>query len=358
MYKKRSVLLPIAAILLILPTIVEAIGISIYVSGIEDTQGLTSVMVSNGLATVGATRVDSDHDEEIGTDWVQTGIDEITGEPIFEEQEVVHIVNRWTRYQADAPQFVMGQAATVCLNGSQWSALRLMNDPSDVAEISVDINELGGNPFPNNTDPNTNISDLGNLLRIGKWWDNANRSVFTLRAWDNAFSEWPAVGLDSVASTENAYWRWIHPGSIAMELDYLHRLTLRPNGNGNTILLDPSLGQIVIGGVSVVTATNAPTLLGAQFIRRTPDGVNLGLQTQLRAQSGSLPPQLVLGKYNDNRLNDVGVNHTQGVLIVGNGTGPSVAQRTNGLRILDDGTILTQPRGDLLMGGFDGGPRP
>ena len=54
-----------------------------------------------------------------------------------------------------------------------------------------------------------------------------------------------------------------------------------------------------------------------------------------------------------------GKSRLEGVLIVGTGTGVNPTDRTNGLRILDDGTVLIQPKGDLRMhDDFKKGPTP
>ena len=67
--------------------------------------------------------------------------------------------------------------------------------------------------------------------------------------------------------------------------------------------------------------------------------------------------QIVLGKYNDTRTNDGGVDHTQGILIVGAGTGPG-SSAANAIRVLNDGTVLVKKSGNLSMGSFTNGPRP
>ena len=63
--------------------------------------------------------------------------------------------------------------------------------------------------------------------------------------------------------------------------------------------------------------------------------------------SANASGQLVIGKYNDVRTDDAGTNHTEGALIVGNGSSP--AYRSNSLRVLEDGTVLIAPKGDLQM---------
>lgn len=76
-----------------------------------------------------------------------------------------------------------------------------------------------------------------------------------------------------------------------------------------------------------------------------------GLGTAADAQ-----PQLVVGRYNDTRTNDNGVDHTAGVFIVGAGTDTN--NRANAMRVLANGTVLVKESGDLSMGGFTGGQAP
>lgn len=66
--------------------------------------------------------------------------------------------------------------------------------------------------------------------------------------------------------------------------------------------------------------------------------------------------QVILGKYNDTRTNDGGVDHTKGVLVVGAGTGTSA--RANAIRVAADGTVLVKTSGDISPGEFTSGPNP
>ena len=117
---------------------------------------------------------------------------------------------------------------------------------------------------------------------------------------------------------------------------------------------------MTIDAAQVLTTGNAVAQLGSQFLARSDAGVNLGSNTALRtlAAGSPRPAQIVLGTYN--HLNDPaepGVDHTEGVLIVGSGNpnGP----RGNGLRILADGSVLIQPAGELEMAvEFRAGPTP
>lgn len=68
--------------------------------------------------------------------------------------------------------------------------------------------------------------------------------------------------------------------------------------------------------------------------------------------------QTVVGKYNNTNPNNNGVNHTEGVFIIGTGTGPAANQRANAMRVLDDGSILIKPSGDISMGEFESGAKP
>ncbi len=77
--------------------------------------------------------------------------------------------------------------------------------------------------------------------------------------------------------------------------------------------------------------------------------IGLGLTT-------STPDQTVLGKYND--VTTTTVDKTQGVFVVGAGSGPSIAERRNALRVLPDGTVVILQKGDLSMGTFTAGTPP
>jgi hypothetical protein len=329
---------------------------------------------------------------------------------------VTVVTNRWATYSAGVGPEWTGRSICFSIEGTFWTALYpLLNDPSsyDLAK-----SQLENDPFPSeNIDPNHNFTIIGNTAPIGRWWQEADRSVFTLDVWDNANPGWPCVGIDTIASTSNAYWRWFRQGSLAMQLDYLNRLTIRSRSNSaNALILDPELGQILVNGNPILSNPASSTLrsvaLGyktvAQGYGQTVVGVNnvavgsatnptdpqseifvigngtygvsgvpnqssnamsvkrngnamiagaLGIGAgSVLGTSGNASGQLVVGKYNDLRTDDAGVNHTEGALIVGNGTGPDF--RSNSVRVLDDGTVLIVPRGDLDMGQFSGGPQP
>jgi len=85
---------------------------------------------------------------------------------------------------------------------------------------------------------------------------------------------------------------------------------------------------------------------------------NVSLGTGVTSVSG----QVVVGKYNDVRTNDTATtpsptNHTDGVFVIGAGSG-SGASAANALRVLADGTVLVKNSGDIGMGPFTNGPRP
>jgi hypothetical protein len=250
------------------------------------------------------------------------------------------------------------------VDGAQWSALHLLQ--ADPADFTFRAEDVGGSPFVGTaSDPASSFSALGNTLFLGNWWNDAEKPVFTATAWDNAYPGWPCVGMDFVGSAPNMYWRWMHwPGQIAMELDYLHRLTLRKPGdaayqtNGPRIVLDPHLGRITINDSAVLTAASAST----QYVAKTSGGVNLARGGGLVTTVAGRPPQIVLGSYNDHRdaSLDPPFDHTKGVLIVGSGrpaaAGESGPERKNGLRILEDGTVLIAPKGDIQMDYRSGEP--
>jgi len=139
-------------------------------------------------------------------------------------------------------------------------------------------------------------------------------------------------------------------GSPDNNTDFLNLGT----GHGGLVIRDGDYNQdyvTVLGSGSshagyVGIGTSSP------LAKLTVNG-NAALGVGLASASG----QIVLGKYNDTRTNDSGVDHTQGVLIVGAGTG-SGSSAANAIRVLNDGTVLVKKSGNLSMGSFTNGPRP
>ncbi|MEQ1853006.1 MAG: hypothetical protein ABMA01_15620 [Chthoniobacteraceae bacterium] len=71
--------------------------------------------------------------------------------------------------------------------------------------------------------------------------------------------------------------------------------------------------------------------------------------------------QVVVGPYNDTAVQpNTGPwgNRATGVFVIGAGTGPATNQRRNAMRVLNDGTVLVRPSGDISMGEFSAGPQP
>ena len=66
--------------------------------------------------------------------------------------------------------------------------------------------------------------------------------------------------------------------------------------------------------------------------------------------------QTIVGKYNDTRTSDGTTNHLDGLFIVGSGT--NTTTRQNAIRVLNDGTTLVRPAGDIAMGIYTSGPQP
>jgi hypothetical protein len=360
----NSKFLPIAAVLTAcLSILAHAKTLSITVTGIEDTARSTTLSVNNGAFTIFAPPVDSGHSERDTEVWDPNAPNpnDPEGEPgawVPAVEEYGH----WTQYRVDAPEAWTGQSVCFSLNGTQWSALYLVleypgDTPDGPALFEIDVESLGGNPFPSGTNPNTNITADGNVMRIGRWWNDAGRSVFNIHSWDNYSDSWPCVGMDIVASTDNAFWRWIHPGAVAMELDFRHRLSLSGRTTGKRIIIDPDGESITVNNRPLITSRNAVSQLSTNFVTKNHAGVNLGSNTNLPATSSPFGPQLVLGRFNNTTTDADGVNHSQGFMVVGSGTGTGANPRENGMRILYDGTVLIQPRGDLPMD-FQNGPRP
>jgi len=146
-------------------------------------------------------------------------------------------------------------------------------------------------------------------------------------------------------------------------------------GRSLTIQAGNSSGTNQTGGNLILTTGNSTGSAGGmiEFKTATSGGTSgatsrpAATRMRINALGGieagadivaSAAPQFVAGKYNDTRTNDNGTNHTEGLFIVGNGTGTGGTPRTNALRILEDGTVLIQPKGDISMGGFQAGRKP
>ncbi len=205
-----------------------------------------------------------------------------------------------------------------------------------------------------------NVIMLGNYFTIGQIGSDSNAyPPYVISSGVQADSEWPDTSIDFIATRSRSLWRWSNLVSAsdprmetAMSLDADHRLRIYKHLGQEGISLDPIAGNIKINNQPVLTAASAAT----QFVGKSTTGVNLALGGTVRSQVG-LPPQLVLGVLNDTRTNNNGVNHTEGVLIVG--TGNATEGKRNGLRILDDGTVLIRPKDDLpMLPEFSHGPQP
>jgi hypothetical protein len=129
-----------------------------------------------------------------------------------------------------------------------------------------------------------------------------------------------------------------------------------PVGTGgiNTNAEDP---LFIVGNGTSSIASNALT------VKRSGDADIRGKVSALGLAAGdgvvsAQRSQIVLGKFNDQRTNDGGINHTQGIFIIGSGTSTSAGM--NAMRVLDDGsgTILIKPQGNLSMGQFGSGSQP
>jgi hypothetical protein len=334
------------------------ITLLITVNGTYDEAAETAITAHNGLTGIGGIHNGTGI---IWGDpiWVPTGEVDSDGNPI--EEEITPELYRCTYYQVTVPDSWIGNSVCFSVDGENWSALHLVLTGHGTQNFEFQNDQVGASPWSGTVNnPATNFSELGNLIAVGKLWNDSQQNAFNVTAWDNGISSWPAVGLDIRASAPNAYWRWMHyPGYIAMELDYLHRLTLRKPGpeglgaTGSRIVIDPNLNRIMIGDYPVLTTAGANTL----YVSRSASGINMAYNGLVHSQSG-MQPQVVLGRYNDDRVNVQGENKTKGVLVVGTGTGTGTEPRKNGLRILDDGTVLILEKGDLSMGTFDEGPTP
>lgn len=303
---------------------------------------------------------------------VVTSTDPQTGETIDNQ---VHPRNV---YSVTLPDDWVGRSISVSWDGGlTYTALKPFLADGAPMTFYSDAGDADENPADS-------ISILSNNLLIGRWWNDHSKVLITLGAWDTGDPDWPAVGMDSMASTRNAYWRWMHLSAdnahaeLAMDLDYLHRLTLhKRNGtSAQGIVIDPDAGKITVNGQQLLTTLGVGRTLSGGALMAVGDGASalalnsfaLGAgSTVISGAAGafavgnnvtaSAAGQIVLGKYNDVSTDDSG-NHALGVLTVGAGSGADPTQRRNAMRITEDGVVLIQEQGDLSMGIFRSGPRP
>ncbi len=359
-------------------------------------------------------------DWDISYSWEVSGQDD-EGNDILEE--IANYSNPRNIYRVTLPDDWLGRSISVSWDGAYtWTSFRpFLVDDGFLSYVSGD----GGSPGHPVENPAASATVEGNNVLIGKWWDPPSNVLFTLNTWDTGDPAWPAIGMDFIASSRDVFWRWLHPGQnpnraeIAMDLDYLHRLTLHQRGSATRrIVIDPQVGQITIDGqplmantapvgshmvnlgyhttvqgygqtvvginnLAVGNATSPTDPASAVFVvgsgtygvegvtnqarnaftvqrngdTRVTGGLVIGMGNSLGAVASNTG-QLVLGKYNDKRSDDgapLHTDHTRGLLIIGNGSNAAAA---NALRVAEDGNILIPPQGDISMGPFTGGPKP
>lgn len=135
-----------------------------------------------------------------------------------------------------------------------------------------------------------------------------------------------------------------------------YNIASQGNGTSDPVLDDPLF--IVGNGANALNTSNA------FVVKRSGDteiSGDLSVAGKTRIGTGittTAASHVVVGKYNDTSTDSEGRNRAAGLFIVGMGTGDGVAQRKNALRVREDGTLLVQPAGDILMGGFQSGERP
>ena len=196
------------------------------------------------------------------------------------------------------------------------------------------------------------LANPSHLLDLGEAYIDADGSAsFTSGSFMNI--EATQSGLFSGTMLFAPTWGGVSyisgTGSADNNTDFLNLGT----GQGGLVIRDGDYGDAYV------------TVLGSGASHPGYVGIGTGSPQALLTVNGnaavgvglsSAADQVVLGKYNDTRTNDAGVDHTQGVLIVGSGTGGGSG--ANALRVLTDGTILVKKSGNLSMGSFTNGPRP
>lgn len=341
-----------AAMLFTAATACAEIGLRLRVSGYEDVDAVSTILATDGVtAYVGTV---SGHGHQTGWNDPQPIAWDAEGNPTEWDEGGEYFYGFWTEYRVLLPEGWLGRGVSFSRNGTAWTSFRLFNgnDPDTQEEQVVSIDELewGQRTIP---DPDSYVTEQGNRLRLGDWWSDENREVFSILSWDNDNASWPCIGMDIHASTANAYWRWFHPTDdgqatqMVMSVDPDHNLSLFGR-SGGLIVLEPETGRITINGRPVLAPDTTP---GAMMTSNTT--LQIGAGTVVRS-AASQSGQIVLGKYN--RTTGDG---TSGVFVVGSGTNSGSSGRKNGLRILEDGTVLIWPAGDLEMAEeFKEGPLP
>ena len=292
----------------------HAVGIHLKVHGYDDAT--STILVTDGWEASVGTVVAHYHDTEYGeppvteTMWDEELLEEV---PIAWGPRPEYPVYEWTEYRAELPVSWLGRGISFSRDEEKWTSFKPFDGNTPDGEeqlIEIEQVELGEREIPN---PDKWITAQGNRLRLGHWWNDDSRSVFSISSWDNANPWWPCTGMDIWASAANAYWRWNHPTdnglgvSRVMCLDFHHRLSLIGRNNpSRTIVLDPDQGKILVDGYQLLNQLSGQNY----FVPRSGNRVNLGIGTAVQYTVGySHPGQLVVGKYNDVRANDQGVDH-------------------------------------------------
>jgi len=150
-----------------------------------------------------------------------------------------------------------------------------------------------------------------------------------------------------------AYWSWEREDSAGA---WSPAMELTADSYGNTTLK--------VNGHSVLTSADLAGLTSAMqqsraLVIRLDGGAAIGA-----GLTSSAPAQVVVGRHNDTTTDpNPLLDKTKGLFIVGAGSGVvggagDIPEKRNALRVLEDGTVLVQPRGDLHMGDFTAGPQP
>ena len=183
---------------------------------------------------------------------------------------------------------------------------------------------------------NSTFAHAGDAVAFGSGSDARKPNSFAvgdgaIAAGDNSMAI--GRGTNAVGAGQMVIGRYNIASSAPTGSDPVESDVILIVGNGNPNSTEPAR----IASNAMTVRLDGGTAIGAGVI-------------------SSAPGQVVVGKYNDATANtNANLDKTKGVFVVGAGTSTT---KKHALRILDDGTVLIQPKGDLSMGQFTGGVAP
>ena len=194
----------------------------------------------------------------------------------------------------------------------------------------------------------------GNIFNLGTNGQTTGFSwEYLLTPLDGSQSRSAVLRSLATYAEGGAYWSWEREDSAG---EWSPAMELSADSSGHTTL--KVNGQRVLTSADWDALTSALQQPRVQVIR-LDGGAAIGA-----GLTSSAPAQVVVGRHNDTTTDPNPLfDKTKGLFIVGAGSGVvggagDIPEKRNALRVLEDGTVLVQPRGDLHMGDFTAGPQP